>query len=174
MTCIVGLVDQDRVIIGGDSAATAGNAISIWSDPKVFKVGDFIFGCEGSFRMIQLMKYKFIPPKIKPKDVFKYLCTDFPDEIMRLMKEGFFSDPGKFGSFLVGYKNRLFEFDYDLQVGENINGMASICAGADIALGSLYTSRGSVLTSDQRVLKALEASAFYCTSVEKPFRLVNT
>lgn len=174
MTCIVGLVDQDKVIIGGDSAATVGTSISLWSDPKVFKIGDFIFGCEGSFRMIQLMKYKFIPPKSKPRDIFKYLCTDFPDEIMRLIKEGSFGDLGKFGSFLVGYKNRLFEFDYDLQVGENINCMASIGAGADIALGSLYTSKGSGLTANQRVLKALEASAFYCTSVEKPFRLVNT
>ncbi|HRH83558.1 MAG TPA: hypothetical protein PK210_04910 [Bacteroidia bacterium] len=67
MTCIVGLVDQEKVIIGGDSAATVGTSISLWSDPKVFKIGDFIFGCEGSFRMIQLMKYKFIPPKSKPR-----------------------------------------------------------------------------------------------------------
>lgn len=174
MTCIVGLVDQDKVIIGGDSAATAGMSISIWSDPKVFKIGDFIFGCEGSFRMIQSMKYRFIPPKSKPKDIFKYLCTDFPDEILRIIKEGCLGDQAKFGSFLVGYKNRLFEFDDDLQVGENINCMASIGAGADIALGSLYTSKGSGLTADQRIIKALEASAYYCTSVAKPFRLVNT
>jgi len=173
MTCIVGLVDKDKVYIGGDSAASSGFQISIRKDPKVFKVGEFIFGCEGSFRMIQLLKYSFIPPRIKYKDISKYLCTEFADEIKKLMKEGMSENEGsKFGSFLIGYKNRLFEFDDDLQLGENLNGMEAIGCGGDIALGALFATVGNL--PEARIKKALEASASFSTGVAAPFHVIST
>ena len=55
MTCIVGLIHEDKVYIGADSAGAANGNITIRKDKKVFKVGEFIFGCTSSFRMIQLI-----------------------------------------------------------------------------------------------------------------------
>ena len=55
MTCIVGLINKENksVTIGGDSSGLAGSDLTIRKDPKVFKNGDFIFGCtSSSFRMI--------------------------------------------------------------------------------------------------------------------------
>ena len=44
MTCIVGYIDK-VAYIGGDSAASGGDSVNIRKDPKVFRNGDFIFGC---------------------------------------------------------------------------------------------------------------------------------
>ena len=47
MTCIIGLVENSKVYIGGDSAGVAGYGLSVRADEKVFKKGDFIFGFWG-------------------------------------------------------------------------------------------------------------------------------
>ena len=36
MTCIVGLIEKDKVIIGGDSAASSDCNLFVRKDPKVF------------------------------------------------------------------------------------------------------------------------------------------
>lgn len=65
MTCIVGMLNPKggNVIIGGDSAAVSGIDVQLEKQPKVFRNGDFIFGCTTSFRMIQLLKFQFEPPR---------------------------------------------------------------------------------------------------------------
>lgn len=172
MTCIVGLVHKDKVFIGGDSAASTGTSIAIRKGSKVFARGNFIFGCEGSFRMIQLLKFSLILPKTKIIDVEKYLCTSFVKEVKRLIREGMSENEGnKFGSFLIGYNNRLFEFDEDLQLGENLNGIEAIGSGSDIALGSIFTSKGE---PKERIIQALEAATFFNAAVARPFTVLST
>ena len=122
--------------------------------------------------MIQLLKFSFILPKVKIKDIEKYLCTEFALEIKRLVRDGMSENEGaKFGSFLIGYHNRLFEFDDDLQLGENLNGIEAIGSGSDIALGSMFTSKGEPQT---RIIKALEAATFYSAAVARPFTVLST
>lgn len=173
MTCIVGLIEKEKVYLGGDSAASSTNHITIIKQPKVFKNGDFIFGCQGSFRMLQLLKFSLVMPKLGNRDIEKYLATEFADIIKTFAKENLSDNEGsKFGSFLLGYKKRLFEIDEDLQAIETLNGVNAIGSGSDYALGSLYTSIGQ--PANVRVIKALEASSFYCTGVAKPFVVVTT
>ena len=46
MTCIVGIAHNGKVTIGGDSAGTNNwSQQTIRRDPKVFPLGEFIFGC---------------------------------------------------------------------------------------------------------------------------------
>lgn len=173
MTCIVGLVDKDKVWIGGDSAASSQNQIVIIKDPKVFKRGNFIIGCAGSFRTMQILKYIFKFPKLKSNDLYKYLCRDFAKEMKKASKDLMSDNEGsKFGSFLIGHENRLFTFDDDLQVIENLNGLDSVGSGCDYALGSIITTIGQ--DPKKRILKALEASSFYCPSVAAPFHVIST
>lgn len=51
MTVIVGLVEEDRVHIGGDSAGISGCKLTVRKDPKVFRNGPYALGFCGSFRM---------------------------------------------------------------------------------------------------------------------------
>lgn len=181
MTCIVGIVDKQlkRVVIGGDSAASNSNNIYIRKDPKVFKNGEFIFGCTTSYRMIQLLRFSFTPPEIKHKDIFEYMCTDFINEVRECFKNGGYlqreSDGDERGGFfLVGYKNRLFRIEHDFQVGENLNGIDSCGCGGDFALGALIALQHTSLLPNKKALIALEASAFLSQGVSKPFILIST
>lgn len=44
MTCIVGLAHGGKVYLGADSAGLAGDELTPRRDPKVFRVGEFVFG----------------------------------------------------------------------------------------------------------------------------------
>jgi ATP-dependent protease HslVU (ClpYQ) peptidase subunit len=183
MTCIVGVIDRARkcVVIGGDSAAIGDNSVIIRKDPKVFFNGEFLIGCTTSFRMINLLRFSFVPPEIKTKDIYRYMCTDFVDEARRcfvnggyLMKGDHGDDRG--GTFLVGYHDRLFEISEDFQVAESASGYGSVGCGSDFALGALYILIKNKTYSDSRLLvkQALSAAECYSTGVQGPFTILST
>jgi ATP-dependent protease HslVU (ClpYQ) peptidase subunit len=181
MTCIVGVIDlvKQTVIIGGDSSSSNDENIFIRKDSKVFTNGPFVIGCAGSFRMIQLLKYSFVPPEIGEKDIFEYMCTDFINNVRQCFREGgyiqrFQDGDEKGGIFLVGYKNRLFLIDIDFQVAEHIDNYSSIGCGSNFALGSLHTSNNEMYSPKERVLLALEAATYLSPFVIAPFTLIET
>jgi hypothetical protein len=57
VTVIAGIVEQGRVILGGDSAGVAGYELTVRSDVKVFTSGAYVFGFAGSFRAGQLLHW---------------------------------------------------------------------------------------------------------------------
>jgi ATP-dependent protease HslVU (ClpYQ) peptidase subunit len=67
MTCIVGMVENGKVYIGGDSAGVSGFDYHIREDQKVFQNGDMIFGFTSSFRMGQLLQYSLKIPDHDPR-----------------------------------------------------------------------------------------------------------
>lgn len=175
MTCIVGILDKknNNVIIGGDSAGSAYNSIAIRKDSKVFKNGDFAFGCTSSFRMIQLLRFSFKPPEINNKDIYEYMCTDFVNAVRNCFREGGFLQKDSEGvetggTFLIGYKNRLFKIESDFQVGERACGYDAIGCGSDFALGSFYESQ-HLTHAGRRASRALEAAEFLSIGVSSPF-----
>ncbi len=85
MTCIAGLVRDGRVYIGGDSAAVAGSTLFVRGDPKVFLNGEFIMGFSHSFRMGQILRYGFTPPKVDGADLDFYMVTRFVNELRRTL-----------------------------------------------------------------------------------------
>lgn len=181
MTCIAGYLDKKtkKVTIGGDSAGISDLNIIVRKDKKVFRVGDFVIGCTSSFRMIQLLRFSFKPPEIKSSKVYEYMCTDFIDSVKECFKNGGYlqkyeDGDDKGGTFLVGYKNRLFRIDNDFQVAESRNGIDAIGCGSDFALGSLYSLAKEDMTPRQKVIKALEAAAFFSAGVCKPFVITAT
>ena len=178
MSCIVGLVDKNKVYIGCDSAGVCNDIITKRKDSKIFKNGDFIIGCTTSYRMIQLLRYSFKPPEINKKEIYNYMCTDFINEVRKCFKKGGYlqkypagDDLG--GVFLVAHKDRLFFIDDDFQVGESHVGYQAAGGGEKFALGSLHTS-SLFKKSEDRINAALEAAAFHCTCVCKPFLIYHT
>lgn len=182
MTCIVGIVDKksNKVFIGADSAGVAGLSLSIRKDTKVFKNREFVIGCTSSFRMIQILRFCFVPPEIKKKDIYQYMCTDFIDTVRDCFKkQGYLKKDHEVesgGTFLVGYKERLFMIGSDFQVGENINGIISVGCGEDYAKAALFvlSKEKSKLTPKQKIIKSLQAAEFYSAGVSKPFKVIST
>lgn len=174
MTCIVGLVDGDRVWMGGDSAGVSGLDITVRADTKVFRNGDMLIGFTNSFRMGQLLAYKLAPPQHeRDQDVFRYMVVDFVDAVRACLKDGGYAqrsnDVESGGTFLVAYEGRLFSVQSDYQVGEAVRGYHAIGCGADYALGSLASTVG--LPAEERVRKALECAELFSGGVRSPFNI---
>jgi len=172
MTCIVGLKHNNKVTIGADSAGSDSNFnISNRIDVKVFRVDDFIIGCTSSFRMIQLLRYSLKLPKIHDKDIFEYMCTDFINSVRTCFKDGGFLQKEKEeesgGTFLVAYKDRLFEIENDFQVAENYDDYNSVGCGSHYAKGSFYSTKK--MKSIDRLKIALKTAQHHSAGVREPF-----
>jgi len=153
MTCIVGLVDEDRVYIGGDSAAVAGYETRETRLQKVFKSGQFVIGYTTSFMVLA-----FIP------GVRECLKTNGFSQVHDNREEG--------GRFLVGYRNRLFSIQDDFQVNEMADGFDACGCGMEYALGALAALHG--FDAKPRVEQALKAAEHFCGAVRSPFVILRT
>jgi ATP-dependent protease HslVU (ClpYQ) peptidase subunit len=177
MTCIVGLKHKGKVYLGGDSAGVAELDVTVRNDKKVFRNGDFIMGFTSSFRMGQVLAYKLTPPDMKQdQDMMEYMVCDFIDAVRDCLKAAGFTkiteNQEEGGTFLVGFRDRLFMIDCDFQVGESISGIESVGCGGPFALGSLYSTKGK--EPKKRVLEALEAAQHYSGGVRAPFTVLAT
>jgi ATP-dependent protease HslVU (ClpYQ) peptidase subunit len=177
MTCIVGLVHLDKVYIGGDSAGSNSWQLTVRKDTKVFRNGDFLIGACSSFRMIQLLQYALKHPVYEkplednPEHLSCYMATSFIDAVRECFKNGGYAkkeaEQESGGTFLVGFQGRLFCIQDDYHVGESLCGYSAIGDGEDVACGVLYATES--MRPYERVLLALQAAQYHCTSVSAPF-----
>lgn len=172
MTCIVGLVEGKKVYIGGDSAGVGGYDLTVRADAKVFRNGPFLFGFTSSFRMGQLLRYAFTPPK-HDSDVgdFQYLVTTFVNAVRDCLKAGGFASKSNEteagGTFLLGYRGHLYKIESDYQVGESADGYDACGCGWDVARGAMFATEGG--EPEKRVKTALRAAERFSAGVRGPF-----
>jgi len=175
MTCIVGLVDGDRVWLGGDSAGVAGYDLVVRADRKVFRNGAYVMGFTTSFRMGQLLRHGFEPPAPPdpPADLEAFMATTFIDAVRERLKAGGWAvknlEQEQGGTFLVGVRGRLFEIGSDYQVGESVDGFSAVGCGDQVAHGALFASRGR--PAIDRVVTALAAAERFSAGVRRPFAI---
>jgi hypothetical protein len=180
MTCIVGITNGKTVWMGGDSLGADTSFMRVVrDDKKVFISGEYIMGFTTSFRMGDILKWSFVPPKIpkKEKNLEKFMATTFIDGIIALFdKHGFArvnANRKEGGEFLVGIRGKLFHIQSDYQVGIPSRGYSACGCGNDLALGSLYTSDpctiGLATGFEARITLALEAAAMGSAGVSPPW-----
>lgn len=162
--------------IGGDSAGSNAWMIQSRKDSKIFRLGPFLFGYAGSFRMGQLLRWSIaIPVQDSRVSDGHYMCTTFIDAVRKCLKDGGFAkctdgeETG--GTFLVGYKGALYAVEEDYQVGSTLDNYSAVGIGYMTALGSLYTSKGQ--SPRQRIRTALLASEHVNNGVRRPFRIMS-
>jgi ATP-dependent protease HslVU (ClpYQ) peptidase subunit len=173
MTCIVGIIEKNKVYIGGDSAGVPGYDITVRKDTKVFKIDNFVFGCTSSFRMIQLIMFSFKPPKrLGDEDIFKYICTSFINELRLVLSKGGYTkinnNEETGGIFLVGYCGRLFKIEEDFQVSESVDYYNACGCGESYAKGALFMMDSKMKVKD-KIIKALETATYFSVGVRPPF-----
>jgi len=172
MTCIVGIQHGARVYIGGDSAGVADWSLTVRADAKVFRVGPYIMGFTTSFRMGQLLRYTFKPPR-PTGDLDRFMATTFVDAVRDALKDGGWlgknehRDEG--GTFLVGIRGTLYAVYGDFQIGRTVAGYDAVGCGADLALGSLHSTIGRAPRA--RLLAALSAAEAHSAGVAGPFAI---
>lgn len=184
MTCIVGIETDGKVIIGGDSAGVGGYSLHIRADTKVFhgEQQSMVFGFTTSFRMGQLIRYKLELPTAAPHlgprgecaALDRWMCTDFIDAVRACLSGGGWltkkEEREDGGTFLVGVRGKLYRIGDDFQIGRTDDGYTAVGCGADLALGSLHSTRRR--SAEARVNAALEAAAYHSAGVQGPFYLV--
>lgn len=158
--------------MGADSAGVAGLALVVRRDPKIYRVGDFLFGFTSSFRMGQLLGYKLRPPQhYSDMDVERYMNTVFIDSLRATLKDGGYARTNngaeEAGDFLVGYRGRIFRICSDYQVAENLELFDAVGCGAELALGALHATRDKAPAD--RVGAALDAAEAFSAGVRRPF-----
>lgn len=178
ITCIVGKVTKDGcVLIGGDSAGVSGLSVMVRKDFKVFTKGGFAYGFCGSFRMGQLLAWEFqSPAHAADISVDQYIRTTWIDAVRASFNRGGYllreNNQEYGGTFMVGYRGRLFTVHGDFQVGESIHDFNAIGCGDDLALGAMYALRDSKLSDEERLGVALEAAQEFNGGVRAPFSFV--
>ena len=172
MTCIIGVVQKDKVFMGADSAGVSGLDIVVRKDSKIHKNGPFLIGFTSSFRMGQLLGYSLnVPTRHPDTDVMRFMVTEFVEAVRDCLSDGGYtkvhSSREEGGNFLVGYEGRLFQIESDFQVCETVVGYDACGCGAPYALGALRNSAG--LSPMKRIEQAIETAAEFSAGVEPPF-----
>ncbi|MDX3849707.1 hypothetical protein [Streptomyces sp. AK02-01A] len=177
MTVIVGLVQKQRVHLGGDSAGVAGYQLTVRQDAKVFTTGPYVMGFTTSFRMGQLLRYAFQAPHPNG-DLHRFMVTTFIDALRACLKEGGWakkdSEQEEAGTFLVGVHGHLFVVHSDYQVGEPADGYAAVGCGDELALGALHVTAALDMKPRARLAAALAAADHHSAGVCAPYTYAAT
>ena len=181
MTCIVGIVENDKVYLAGDSAGSSGHTSDTKNIKKVFHNifdTDFIFGYSGSFRLGQILQYNFIPPENKwGWDFQRYIATNFIDTLQDCLKDNEYNIKENGVNFLMGYQNNLIEIqsDFSFFINSENHSFDSVGCGEEFAKGAL-----SILVKDfnkeseEKLIETLKAVENFDAYVKPPFHIVHT
>ena len=175
MTCIIALKKDDTIYWGADSCVT-GYGPRTMSRPKIFQVGDLVFGGSGTLRMLQVMEYHLKPKKHKGGvSDMEYIVTKIVPKIRTITKDcGQLEDNKSAGDgeksgayFLIGYHGEIYQLGFDFSVSSPVESYEAIGSGQFHALGSLWASTKK---SPQTAIEdALGAAEFFNAGVRAPF-----
>lgn len=175
MTCIAGVAQNGKVVIGGDSAGLGGWTLTVRADVKVWATDGWVFGFTSSFRMGQVLRWNLNLPPVGDKPLDAYMATTFIDAVRGALKESGWlkieNNREEGGAFLVGTSGRLFCVEEDLQVGESADGYMAVGCGEDQALGAFYATQ-RIKDPRKRVSVALRAAERHSGGVRGPFHIV--
>ena len=177
MTVIIGLVDNNTVLMGGDSAAVCNDSLTVLATKKVFRKGDFLFGVAGTFRVSQILEHCFqIPPRLDSKSDMGYLVSEFATAFQNELATHMDVNDEQIQGWriLIGYRGNIYSLESNFQVIKADLDYYCVGSGEEYALGSLFSTKGLPISADTRVLEALKASAHFCTSVCPPFHVLRS
>jgi ATP-dependent protease HslVU (ClpYQ) peptidase subunit len=143
MTCIIAWFDnkEKKVIMAGDKTGSNGWDRDLVKEPKVFKKKDFMLGYTSSFRMGQLLKHVWTPPKRTTDETDDhYLYVTVVNSFKELFKENGYGKDEKnaeTGVFLFVYKDRIFEHQADCSILERETNVQSVGCGEVFARGCM-------------------------------------
>ena len=174
MTCIIGLVENGKVYMGGDSILSDGYDCNLARRPKICINGSFLLGSTGSIRMAQLLQYDLTIPDQKEEDDMTFMVRTVVAALREKFKSAGFAkvensqETG--GEFLVGYKGNLYRIQNDFSVLQYQRNFDACGSGEDRALAAMLAFEGTL--AKERILKSLEVTAKLCALVAPPFHIL--
>jgi len=174
MTCIIGLVHEGKVYMGGDSMAASGWDRSITALRKVFHVGEFLVGYTSSFRMGQILEYHLnVRSPEEGESELRYMVVAFAEAVRACLKSNGYStvqnNEEKGGTFLVGYRGKLYCVANDFQVNPYAYNLGACGCGESYALGAMLALQETLVDPEARILRALKITETFSSGVVGPF-----
>ena len=182
MTIIVGIVDDNKVYMGCDSAISGENSINYLSESKIISKGvngtsdSLLIGVAGTLRGLQLLKYQWNPPKHNggtPDE--KYIYVNVLNSIKDLFTEhshGAYVDEQSMceDNYMIGYKGELYMIDFNYQVIQVTTPYCCIGSGEKYAYGALKAMYNHEAPYDEVDIKnmikeVIKISSDFCPTV---------
>jgi ATP-dependent protease HslVU (ClpYQ) peptidase subunit len=172
MTICCAVKTEEGIYMGADSLGTNGFTGRAFKDSKVIKKNDFLIGACGSYRLINLLKYKFNPPKKKVgQDIYDYIHIDFCDELITVFKNNGLLETNdninklRQSEFIFAHENRLFTFQSDCSVIEPKQDYIACGSGEYHAEASLFSTHNTKLSGEERIKRAIVCANNFVVSV---------
>ena len=176
MTVIAAVVNEAGSYIAGDRGASDDNIILPLAHPKVWQLGQYLFGYYGSMDGEKVM-YNFEPPvptAHQKKNIDKFMGNEFTKALKEFYDEHFVFVSEKecdFGMIIIA-EGKMYEHDagtmsmtrFDVQY-------LSVGSGSEYALGSLHTSEAWA-DGRRRVRTGVEAAIKYSPSCMGPVDVI--
>lgn len=160
MTTIVGLVKDQAVYIGADSAGVSDIDCRVRYNRKVFRKRDMIIGYTGTTQISQILQYHWSLDSISQNyEALETISLQMVHLRTVLKAHGcVYTDPSEIfeGAFLVGYRSQLFAVYHDFSVSHLADDFDAMGAGSQYALGALYGNEQ--LPPKERLIQALQAA----------------
>ncbi len=203
MTCIVAIKDgHGGVVMGADSAVSAGDMVQQLAVPKIVQVGEMLIGGAGELLPIQRILTGFRPPRQKPaqKDAYVFMVQEMVPALSRFFNGPSRGERSRGGkrkrhrncdvhdhhdhdrdddpnmTLIVAYRGKIFVVSFDGAVVEVARNYIAIGSGQMFAYGALAALElagiDDQVPAPKRALIALEAAATFSSSVQGPYLLM--
>lgn len=180
MTAIAGFTDGKTVWIGADSAGVD-NRLSIRTrtDSKVFRSGQMVMGFTSSFRMGQILQHHLnIRPPYEDEEDYNFMVRGFIPAVKKAFQDHGYetnhSGQDYGGTFLVGYRSKLYQIGTDYQVETIAHRYHACGSGEQVVLGAFHALDYYEMTPEERITTALEAAAEFNAGLRPPFTIIKT
>lgn len=183
MTCIIGIVDGDRVWVGSDSCMSTNWMKTTVSKPRVVRLSperSLIAASTGDLRLLNLLHtFPYPVTKLASSEAHSYIMGTFPDRLREFASErGFLETTNGRASLgdnsvLIAFGSAIYHVGALFGVHKVGRSFHAIGSGAEVAMGALQVM-GKRASPQVRIRRALEAASEIAQQVAPPFEIFHT
>jgi len=174
MTCIVAIVSEGIVYIGGERGHSDSSTIVSSTRPKIFECGPYLIGYAGNSGIGQAVVYNFeFPPVGKTHNIDRHMLQVFIPKLRSFITDNNIKlpdDDDNGAGFIVGVRGRVYEVDLsDFQCIEYSE--IAIGSGSSYAYGALYINKD--YEPLDRIRQGIEAAILYSPTCTGPIDVLS-
>ena len=183
MTCIVGITDGKRIVMGADSAGSSPDSPEIYdtATSKLWSTGEYVIGICGSYRAGQLARWEMswpeIPPGLGPgPELESFMVREVVTCLRQTLQSAAFTSPeerSRVAQFLVGARGQLFSIGGDFSAVSMATPWMAIGSGRIAAYGAFHVLGGLDLELEDKATRALAAAQAQTANVREPFHVLS-
>lgn len=175
MSVLIAIKEKNRIVVGVDVRMSSDDSYidSYARRPKaihITKNNDVIVGAVGNVGLLDIFKELML--SFKTEDLYsmdrafivKYVIPPLVSEISRYVTDD--NRNSMDATFLLAIKDRAYIIPGNYSVSEIID-YEAVGSGRDVASGSLHTSAKFGMSSEERIMLAIEAAGTLNNSVSK-------